>query len=154
MTEQPPLPKYWEIRECKDYPGRCYFYNSLSGDSTWVRPVYPTPKNTMIYVSQILIKTEKSRKPETKNGPVTRTVEEGINQLKEIREKIASDKSKFPEIANEVSDVDEKNGGDLGWIEYDDVPPQFAEAAWNLQLNELSDIVQTELGLHLIIRRQ
>lgn len=152
MTEQPPLPKYWEIRECKDYPGRCYFYNPITNESTWVRPGDPNPK--MIYVAQILIKTEKSIKPETKNGPVTRTVEEAFNMLKEIRDELETNKSKFSTIANQVSDMDEKTGGVLGWIRYQDVPPEFAEAAWKLKLNELSDIIQTPLGVHLILRLQ
>lgn len=152
MTEQPPLPQFWEIRECKDYPGRCYFYNSITNESTWVRPNSPNPK--MIYVGQILLKTVESINPNTKDGPVTRTVEEAINQLTEVRKQLEINKTKFAQIANEISDLDEKTGGELGWIRFHDVPPEFAEAAFKLKLNELSDIVQSPLGVHLIIRLQ
>lgn len=152
MTEQPPLPQYWEIRECKDYPGRCYFYNPITNESTWIRPSDPNPE--MIFVAQILIKTDKSIKPETKEGPVTRTVEEALNILNDARNELSINKDKFSMIADKISDMNEKTGGILGWIRYQDVPPQFAEAAWKLKLNELSDIVETPLGLHLILRLQ
>lgn len=147
-----PLPQSWEIRECKDYPGRCYFYNTITRESTWIRPNLEKPKT--IYVSQILLKTNKSADPNTKNGPVKRTVEEGMKELNDLRESILENLDGFAQMANEISEADGQNDGVLGWIRQNDVPPEFAQAAWNLKLNELSEIVQTKLGLHLIFRQQ
>ena len=42
------LPPDWEIRETKQYPGRCYFYNKRTGVSQWSKP---NSKITNYYVA-------------------------------------------------------------------------------------------------------
>ena len=46
MSEVLELPKNWELRECKDYPGRAYYYNEELNFSTWERP--PKPESGLI----------------------------------------------------------------------------------------------------------
>ncbi|MEO0366556.1 MAG: peptidylprolyl isomerase, partial [Pseudomonadota bacterium] len=41
-------------------------------------------------------------------------------------------------------------GGDLGWTEPGVFVPEFSEVVDNLELNELSDVVQTRFGYHVI----
>ena len=148
----PPLPPDWEIRECKDYPGRCYFYNSLTSASTWLRPGADPEQ---IFVSQILIKTEKSVNPVKRGTPVKVSVDEARSILEDAREQLESDLAKFGQLADDITDMeDNTTGGVLGWIRREDVPREFAEAAWRLKPNELSGIVESPLGLHLILRLQ
>jgi len=41
-------------------------------------------------------------------------------------------------------------GGDLGWIELDEIDPQFAGAVRNLEVGVISEPVRSSYGLHLI----
>lgn len=57
----------------------------------------------------------------------------------------------FPILAQEFSHCPSASeGGGLGWFTRRDMPEPFAEAAFALQPGEISDPVQTTLGLHLI----
>lgn len=42
------------------------------------------------------------------------------------------------------------NGGDLGFLSRDDVVPEFARAAFNLNVGDISGVVKTEFGYHII----
>lgn len=60
--------------------------------------------------------------------------------------------SSAPPIA-QVSDCDTaKHGGDLGWFAADYMQPEFEEAVLALKVGELSDVVHTASGAHLILR--
>ena len=57
----------------------------------------------------------------------------------------------FAALALEYSDDPSKvRGGDLGYLERTQLIPSFAEAAFALNPGEISDIVETRLGYHLI----
>ncbi len=58
----------------------------------------------------------------------------------------------FSDLAKEYSQDPgtAQKGGELGWIERGTLFESFEEAAFNLKPNEISDIVQTPVGLHLI----
>jgi len=44
------------------------------------------------------------------------------------------------------------SGGDLGWFTKEEMVPEFAEAAFKLQKGEISGIVKTQFGYHIIKR--
>jgi peptidyl-prolyl cis-trans isomerase C len=68
----------------------------------------------------------------------------------EVRAEIESGKS-FEEAAQEYSSCPSKaEGGNLGSFSKGQMVPEFEEAAFNLELNVVSQPVQTQFGFHLI----
>ncbi|MCM3633758.1 peptidylprolyl isomerase [Paenibacillus camelliae] len=63
------------------------------------------------------------------------------------------DGADFAELAAQYgTDGTATTGGDLGFFTYEEMVPQFSEAAFALEVNELSDIVETEFGYHIILK--
>jgi peptidyl-prolyl cis-trans isomerase C len=56
----------------------------------------------------------------------------------------------FAKVAKEVSKDPGSDGGDLGWFTKDRMIPEFAEAAFKLQVGQISDPVKTQFGWHII----
>lgn len=79
-------------------------------------------------------------------------------QLKEIRDEIISGQSTFETMAGIYSqDPGTKDlGGDLGLVTRDQMVTEFSSAAFRLQNKEISNIVKTEYGYHIIqmVQRQ
>jgi len=75
------------------------------------------------------------------------------NKLQAIRQEIAAGKLDFAEAAKRYSDCPSKqDGGDLGSpfrYKFDVLEP-FARAAFNMKVGDISDVVQTDNGMHLI----
>ncbi|MFC1475066.1 peptidylprolyl isomerase [Candidatus Zixiibacteriota bacterium] len=42
------------------------------------------------------------------------------------------------------------NGGDLGFLSRDDVVPEFARAAFSLSIGDISGVIRTQFGFHII----
>ncbi|WP_018983014.1 SurA N-terminal domain-containing protein [Salinimonas chungwhensis] len=72
-------------------------------------------------------------------------------QAQELRQSI-SDGADFATVAEESSDdtFSAENGGDLDYITRDMMDPAFEEAAFNLQSGEVSQVVETDFGYHII----
>lgn len=77
---------------------------------------------------------------------------ESEGEARDIKEKIARG-AEFAEMAKEFSkDPGTKgNGGSLGFFSRGQMVPQFEEAAFSLDLNEVSEPVQSRFGWHLIL---
>ncbi|MCF7911014.1 MAG: peptidylprolyl isomerase [Candidatus Cloacimonetes bacterium] len=61
----------------------------------------------------------------------------------------------FAELAKKYSDCPSgANGGDLGYIERGVTVKAFEEAAFKLEQGEVSDLVETEFGFHLILLQE
>ena len=61
--------------------------------------------------------------------------------------------AQFSDVAVEFSDGPfGKRGGDLGWFQKGQMAPQFDSAAFQLAPNELSGIVESTHGFHIIYR--
>jgi len=72
-------------------------------------------------------------------------------RLLEIRQKV-EEGADFAEQAAAHSDCPSGKtaGGSLGWLTPGTTVPAFDQAVFSLEVGELSDIVETELGFHLI----
>ena len=149
------LPPNWELRECKDYPGRVYYYNPTTNESTWIRPVpFPGNRTTewppMVYCSHILIKHSKSAH-DSQLYKISR--EEAKAKINQIHADLLEGK-KFEEVAKAESNCESASkGGELGWIKRGNMPPEFEKVAWGLTIGQISSPVETTEGFHIIFRR-
>ncbi len=78
-----------------------------------------------------------------------------VAKLAEIRESIINEEITFEDAAKKYSaDGSGQAGGDLGWTKRGKFVPEFEAAAYNLEPGQLSEIVQSEFGYHLIKLQQ
>jgi parvulin-like peptidyl-prolyl isomerase len=57
----------------------------------------------------------------------------------------------FAKLAQEFSsDGSKEKGGDLGWFGHGDMVPEFEQAAYALKPGEISNVVQSKFGFHII----
>jgi len=123
-------------RFCPDDKAKVYFdTNKLFFDKVFVR------------ASHILIKLDaKSTKADRDKAEQT---------LRVLRQEIAAGKMKFEDAAKQYSQCPTKDNkekpGDIGQFPYKFVVvPEFSKTAFALKKGEMSDIIQTSYGLHLI----
>ena len=73
------------------------------------------------------------------------------NYALEVKNKIASGELSFEEAAKQYSTCPSKEqGGNLGVFGRGMMVPEFEEAAFGLELEKVSEPVQTQFGYHLI----
>lgn len=125
----------------------------------------------------LLVKHKGSRRPSSwREENITRTKEEAQLLLEVYRNKIVQGEATFDELARSYSDCSSaKRGGDLGtfgrgmslysslfWSDYililitphtGQMQPPFEKAAFGLNVGQLSGIVDTDSGLHIILRK-
>ncbi|WP_229429181.1 peptidylprolyl isomerase [Massilia sp. ST3] len=81
----------------------------------------------------------------------TMTEGEVKRKLLELKEKMANNAATFEELARLHSqDGSASKGGELGWLEPGDTVPEFENAMNALKPGEVSDVVQSQFGFHLI----
>jgi len=87
-------------------------------------------------------------KADTKDSETTAKVRK---QMESIREEAVKGKD-FAQLAKKHSEDPgtKDRGGDLGYISRGQVVPQFEETAFALKVGEISNIIQTPYGLHII----
>lgn len=104
--------------------------------------------------AQILVKHAGSRNPKSWRCPVvTMTKADALQKLIAIRASIASGGADFAAVAKTESDCSSAaRGGDLGAFGRGQMQKPFEEASFALKVGELSDIVDTDSGVHIILR--
>jgi peptidyl-prolyl cis-trans isomerase SurA len=110
------------------------FYNRIPEDSL---PIFPEE----IYLSQVVVFPKVDAKER----------ERITNKLNGFKQRI-KDGEDFAFLASLYSDDpgSAKQGGDLGFVKKGKLVPKFESVAFRLQEDELSDIVETKFGFHLI----
>lgn len=83
-------------------------------------------------------------------GP-DRNREQALERIREAQQKLASGAS-FAELAGTYSDDvgSAEQGGALGFTRGDTFPPAFERAVAELEVGDVSDVVETDAGLHLV----
>ncbi len=105
--------------------------------------------------AHILIKHIGSRNPldRLRNKKITRSLEEAKDILIQIKSKIGSDLSLFSKYAKEYSECSSsQNGGDLGYFGRGDMQEAFEKISFSLGKEQISDLVETDSGVHIILR--
>ncbi|WP_081426958.1 peptidylprolyl isomerase [Sorangium cellulosum] len=87
---------------------------------------------------------------------IERTKEEAQARATEAMKKAKADPSKFADIVKEYSDEPgaDKRGGDLGKFPKGAMVPEFQVGLEKIKVGEVSDLVETPFGFHVILRTQ
>lgn len=113
-----------------------------------IRKLFETSKESFrrppaMQVAHILVKVPADAAPPER--------EAAMLKLKALRGEIVAGRTAFEEAAREHSEcASAKDGGDLGEVAKGFMPKAFDEAVAKLKKDEVSGIVQTEHGLHII----
>lgn len=107
-----------------------------------------------VHCYHILLKHTGSRNPTDsyRNKPVTRSKAEAIAGIQAIKAEIKS-MDDFTRIAQQVSECrSAAKGGDLGVFGRGQMQAAFEEASYALSPGQISDLVDTDSGIHIILR--
>ncbi len=99
-----------------------------------------------IHARHILIQWEGIPRAEAK-----RTKDQALVLAGNISERLKKGED-FESLANQFTEdpSGKNNGGDLGWFSWGKMVPPFQEVAFALSPGEVSDIVETQFGFHII----
>lgn len=155
------LPEPWSIRFSKS-KRREYFFNPDTKESHWDAPEgtdvtllkkYLADNPLRVRCLHLLVKHSGSRRPAShRSENITISKEEAIEELRKYQNRL-NQGEKFEDLAHERSDCSSyKRGGDLGYFTRGEMQPSFESAAFQLPVGEVSDVVESDSGVHLIKR--
>lgn len=101
------------------------------------------PKTSYVRAKHILIKF-------SPNDPADR--QRALEFITELKQRIAKGES-FEKLAKDYSNdpASARRGGDLGYYGRGSFEPAFENYVWSAPIGQLSDIIETKYGFHLII---
>ncbi|KAK2797929.1 hypothetical protein FQN50_009025 [Emmonsiellopsis sp. PD_5] len=170
------LPSGWEVRHStsKNLP---YYFNAVTKESRWEPPADADTEKLKLYMAQhhsgpadrygatgvgegkirashLLIKHRESRRPSSwREAEITRSKEEALQILRAHEQRIKSGEATLGDIATSESDCSSaRKKGDLGFFGRGEMQAEFEEAAFALKPGQVSGIVETASGVHLIER--
>ncbi|KAK4244783.1 hypothetical protein C7999DRAFT_43607 [Corynascus novoguineensis] len=172
------LPPNWEVRhsQSKNLP---YYFNSVEKISRWEPPSNTDTEKLKIYMAtyhsnkglaagtgedrqpgkiraaHLLVKHRDSRRPSSwRENTITRSKEEAYEIIKAHEARIKAGEVSLGQLALTESDCSSaRKQGDLGFFGRGDMQKEFEDAAFALREGEVSGIVDTASGLHLIESR-
>ncbi|ORY85068.1 peptidyl-prolyl cis-trans isomeras-like protein 1 [Protomyces lactucae-debilis] len=172
------LPEGWQVRHSKSR-NLPYYFHAKTSESRWEPPagtntdllaVYmashhsgggqaaassgTTQDGAKIRVSHLLVKHQGSRRPSSWKEPnITRTKDEALTILAAHEAKIRAGLTTLGELAVTESDCSSaRKSGDLGFFGRGEMQKAFEDAAFALEPGQLSGVVDTDSGVHLIER--
>ncbi|OCK82886.1 peptidyl-prolyl cis/trans isomerase [Lepidopterella palustris CBS 459.81] len=170
------LPPGWEVRRSntKNLP---YYFCPETKESRWEPPADTDPEKLKVYMAKfhssknlnsdgagnhdgkircahLLIKHYGSRRPASwREAKITRTKEEAMSILLAHEARIRAGTTSLGDLAITESDCSSaRKRGDLGFFGKGDMQKEFEDAAFALKPGEVSHVVETASGLHLIER--
>ncbi|KAH9203412.1 hypothetical protein DL95DRAFT_152511 [Leptodontidium sp. 2 PMI_412] len=175
------LPAGWEVRHSnsKNLP---YYFNESQKLSRWEPPPGTDTEKLKTYIaenhsppeirldtlglngntvnsgkiraSHLLVKHRDSRRPSSwREAEIKRTKEEAMSIILGYEARIRSGQSPLGQLAmSESDDSSARKMGDLGFFGRGVMQKEFEEAAFQLKPGEMSHVVETASGLHLIER--
>ncbi len=169
------LPPDWEVRhsQSKNLP---YYFNSKTHESRWEPPEEADTERLKLYMGQhhsskstgmdgsggegriraahLLVKHRDSRRPSSwRETNITRSKEEAIEMLRGYESQINSGSTSLGDLAVSESDCSSaRKRGDLGFFGKGQMQKEFEDAAFDLKPGEMSSVVETASGVHLIQR--
>ncbi|KAH8409003.1 hypothetical protein KR009_004991 [Drosophila setifemur] len=168
MPDAEILPEGWEKRTSRS-TGLSYYLNVHTKESQWDQPTEPASKSgggggsggsggdapDEVQCLHLLVKHKGSRRPSSwREENITRTKEEAQLLLEVYRNKIVHQEATFDELARSYSDCSSaRRGGDLGKFGRGQMQATFEKAAFALNVGQLSGIVDSDSGLHIIQRK-
>lgn len=121
--------------------------------------VYPNPIQTKYGVHILKVVDEQPRKYQIKARHILASFRQGtgldtnaaFEKIKEVQERLNEGQA-FYDLAIKYSDDEgsAQRGGDLGFFQRRMMVQSFDEAVFNLKVGEISDIVETRFGYHII----
>lgn len=104
-------------------------------------PDYFTQKE-QVQAQHIIIRVEQDAAEEK--------VEEARKKIEQVQQKLENG-GNFANLAKEYSEgPSSKDGGSLGFIQRGQMVPEFEKTAFDLQPGEVSDIIRTQFGFHIV----
>ncbi len=74
-----------------------------------------------------------------------------LKEITELRRRVVEDGESFSKLAEKSDDPGSaKQGGSLGWVKRGQMVPEFEAALFRLKNKEISPVVKTEFGYHII----
>uniref|UniRef100_A0A1A9UHS2 Peptidyl-prolyl cis-trans isomerase n=1 Tax=Glossina austeni TaxID=7395 RepID=A0A1A9UHS2_GLOAU len=155
------IPEGWEVRTSRS-TGLTYYLNIYTKESQWDLPTEPAKKEisasgpSEVRCCHLLVKHKGSRRPSSwREENITRSKEEARQILEDYRKQIENGDATLEDLAQKYSDCSSaKRGGDLGMFGRGQMQKPFEEAAFSLKVGQLSKIVDTDSGLHVILRTE